>query len=84
MMPTLTIRNLDPEVRDEIRIHAAKNGRSMEAEVRDILSAFVRQHKSTPKQIASRIQKRFARIGGADELDLPARERASEPATFKE
>lgn len=84
MMPTLTIRNIDPEVRDEIRIQAAKNGRSMEAEVRDILSTFARQHKSTPKQVASRIQERFARIGGADELDLPAREQAPEPIAFKE
>ncbi len=83
-MPTLTIRDIDLEVINQLRIHAAKNGRSMEAEVRDILSTFVRQHKFTPKQVASRIQERFTGIGSADELDVLAREQAAEPIAFKE
>ena len=33
-MATLTIRNLPDEVRDALRIRAARNGRSMEAEAR--------------------------------------------------
>lgn len=36
-MATLTIRNLPDAVRDAIRVAAAHNGRSMEAEVRDAL-----------------------------------------------
>ncbi|MGL5361601.1 MAG: FitA-like ribbon-helix-helix domain-containing protein [Bosea sp. (in: a-proteobacteria)] len=36
-MATLTIRNLPDHVRDALRVRAAKNGRSMEAEVREIL-----------------------------------------------
>lgn len=36
-MATLTIRALPDSVRDAIRIAAAHNGRSMEAEVRDAL-----------------------------------------------
>jgi len=36
-MATLTIRNLPEEVRERLRIRAARNGRSMEAEVRTIL-----------------------------------------------
>lgn len=83
-MPTLTIRNIDPEIRDQIRVCAAKNGRSMEAEVREILSTFVRQHSASPKQIASRIQKRFARIGGADEIEIPKRRRTPGPIAFEE
>src|SRR3954447_14131197 len=39
MMAALTIRNLSDEVRDRLRERAAKNGRSMEAEVRAILEA---------------------------------------------
>jgi hypothetical protein len=39
MMAALTIRNLPDDVRDELRVRAAKNGRSMEAEVRAILEA---------------------------------------------
>ena len=37
-MATLTIRNLRDDVRDRIRVRAAAHGRSMEAEVRDVLS----------------------------------------------
>lgn len=36
-MATLTIRNLPDKVRDRLRIRAAENGRSMEAEARDAL-----------------------------------------------
>jgi plasmid stability protein len=36
-MATLTIRNVPDEVRDRLRVRAAENGRSMEAEVRQVL-----------------------------------------------
>lgn len=36
-MATLTIRNIPDEVRDRIRMRAAAHGRSMEAQVRDLL-----------------------------------------------
>lgn len=36
-MATLTIRNLDDEVKDLLRLSAAKNGHSMEEEARVIL-----------------------------------------------
>lgn len=36
-MATLTIRNLPDEVRDKLRVRAAENGRSMEAEARQAL-----------------------------------------------
>lgn len=37
-MATLTIRNLPEEVRERLRVRAARRGRSMEAEVRAILT----------------------------------------------
>ncbi|MFZ4487205.1 MAG: FitA-like ribbon-helix-helix domain-containing protein, partial [Candidatus Nanopelagicales bacterium] len=40
-MATLTIRGLDEEVRDRLRVRAATRGRSMEAEARAILSEAV-------------------------------------------
>ena len=40
-MATLTIRNLPDEVRDALRVQAAVRGRSMEAEVREVLKAAV-------------------------------------------
>ncbi len=36
-MANLSIRNLDDAIRDEIRLRAARNGRSVEDEVRVIL-----------------------------------------------
>jgi plasmid stability protein len=38
-MATLTIRNLPDRVRDELRVRAAQNGRSMEAEARAVLAS---------------------------------------------
>ena len=40
---TLTIRNIDETVKEKLRIQAARNGRSMEAETREILAAALRQ-----------------------------------------
>jgi plasmid stability protein len=38
-MATLTVRNVPEKVHAALRINAAKNGRSIEAEVREILAA---------------------------------------------
>lgn len=81
-MSTITVRKLDPKVHEQIRIHAAQHGRSMEAQVRDILVTYVRQHQFSPKQIAKRIHKRFAQIGSVSEMPLPERIKTPEPITF--
>ena len=81
-MATITVRKLDPKVHEQIRIYAAQQGRSMEAQVRDILVTYVRQHQSSPKQIANRIHKRFAKIEGVDEITLPERTKTSAPIAF--
>lgn len=38
---TIIVRDLDDEVRDRLRVRAAQNGRSMEAEARAILAEAV-------------------------------------------
>ena len=45
-MATLTIRNLEDDVRDKLRVRAAQHGRSMEDEVRVILRGVVSQRSS--------------------------------------
>lgn len=40
-MATITVRNLDPETQQRLKVRAARNNRSMESEVRAILSAAV-------------------------------------------
>ena len=42
-LAAITVRNLDDDIRDELRVRAAQHGRSMEAEVRAILTAAVGQ-----------------------------------------
>lgn len=70
-MATLTIRDLDDELRDRLRVRAARHGRSMEAEVRAILrDTLVRPPAA--EGLGTRIHQRFAAIGGA-ELELPER-----------
>jgi plasmid stability protein len=70
-MATLTIRDLDDELRDRLRVRAARHGRSMEAEVRAILrDTLVRPPAA--EGLGARIHQRFAAVGGA-ELELPER-----------
>jgi antitoxin FitA len=68
---TLTIRDLDPNLKTKLRIRAAQHGRSMEAEVRAILASEL--GGPTPDvNLGSRIRLRFAKLHGL-ELELPAR-----------
>jgi len=74
-MATLTIRNIDDEVREQIRLQAAEHGRSMEAELRAILGDIARRRKTKPGDVFRRIQKRFSKIGGLEEGELVIPER---------
>ncbi|WP_367874413.1 plasmid stabilization protein [Luteolibacter sp. Populi] len=49
MSTTLTIRNLAEPVKQKLRLRAARNGRSMEAEAREILSMAVRETIEPPR-----------------------------------
>ena len=64
-MASITIRNLDDDVKRRLRVRAAEHGRSMEDEARDILRQVVGQ-PSTPKNLGQAIHARFAAVGGID------------------
>ena len=49
-MATLTIRKVDPEVQKRLRVRAAENGRSMEAELRQIIKDAVGGATGAEKQ----------------------------------
>jgi antitoxin FitA len=70
-MPTLTIRDIDEDLKARLRIRAAENGRSMEAEVRAILRSALDSEAPT-ERLGSWIHARAAEVGGI-ELDLPPR-----------
>ncbi len=77
-MATLTIRDLDDDVRDQLRMRAAQHGRSMEAEVRAILREATTAGPAAGR-LGSRVHKRFAALAGV-ELDLPERSDAPRAA----
>ena len=79
-MASITIRNLDDDVKTRLRVRAAENGRSMEEEVRVILREAVGR-KPGSRNLASLIRARFGPLGGV-ELELPPREPAREPPRF--
>ncbi len=70
-MATLTIRSLDDEVKDLLRLAAARNGHSMEEEARIILRQAL-QGTQPSYGLGSRLQQRFS-SGGGVELALPPR-----------
>lgn len=70
-MAAVSIRDLDDEVRERLRVRAAQHGRSMEAEIRIILTDAV-SPPTDSTGLAQGLLTRFADLGGVD-LELPAR-----------
>lgn len=77
IMAALTIRNIDDEVKNRLRIRAALHGCSMEQEVREILLKAVSQNPSK-QDFAQRIQKHFSALD-LDVLLIPQRQNVRTP-----
>lgn len=76
-MADLSIRGLDDDVRERLRVRAASRGRSMEAEARAILTqAVTPEHER--QDLFRALLERFGTLGGV-ELDLPPRTTSSRP-----
>ena len=80
-MASITIRNLDDDVKTRLRMRAAGHGRSMEEEVRLILAEAVEREIVPAKGLGTIIHELFKPYGGV-ELELPPREPAREPPRF--
>jgi len=81
-MAMLTIRNLDPAIKERLRVRAAQHGRSMEAEARAIFQTALNTPQQPPgRNLYERIRARFAPIGGVD-LELPPRQPTRDPPRF--
>ncbi|WP_428391584.1 FitA-like ribbon-helix-helix domain-containing protein [Lichenicoccus sp.] len=79
---SITIRNLDPALKERLRVRAAQRGQSMEAEARRILQTVLTPQGGAPvRHLYDRIRARFAPPGGID-LELPPREPVREPPQF--
>ena len=81
-MSSITIRNLDPVIKERLRVRAAEHGHSMEAEARRILQTVLTGAARPPgRNLYERVRARFAPLGGVD-LELPEREPARELPRF--
>jgi plasmid stability protein len=82
-MAMLTIRNLDPVLKERLRVQAARHARSMEAEARDILrQALAEAEPAAERSLFERVRARFAPLGGVD-LEVPPREAMRAPPRFE-
>ena len=81
VIASIIVRNLDKGLKRRLRIRAAANGRSVEAEVRDILQTALSRQPAAPDNLATAIRARFAPLGGV-ELDLPPRSPTRTPPRF--
>ncbi len=80
-MASITIRNLDDDVKTGLRVRAAEHHRSMEEEVRIILRDAVNGGQTGPRNLAKFTRECFAPLGGV-ELELPPRGPMREPPDF--
>ena len=85
LMSSITIRNLDENLKASLRIRAARHGLSMEQEVRNILQSTLAADASQVNGLdfALRINQRFKGLGG-DDLVLPERTPARPAPDFSQ
>lgn len=72
-MASLTIRQLEDTTKRKLRMRAARHGRSMEQEAREILRSALSQPEEPPTDLGKAIHDLFAPLGGV-ELEIPPRE----------
>jgi plasmid stability protein len=77
-MASVTIRRLDETVKSRLRIRAARHGRSMEEEAREILKIAVMTEKNSSPNLAEAIRRRIDPLGGVN-LTIPSRQGIRRP-----
>ncbi|MGP2493783.1 FitA-like ribbon-helix-helix domain-containing protein [Mesorhizobium sp. PUT5] len=84
-MATLTIRNVEDEVRQQLKINAARNGVSLEEELRAIVRRAARQPRKQPQydNLYDAIRDLVEPYGGF-ELDIPPRGLPSRDPPFRD
>ncbi len=80
-MASMTIRNMDERLKKRLRLRAAAHGRSVEAEVREILRAELSREPGKPPNLAAAIRARFSALDDV-ELELAPREPIPDPVRF--
>ncbi|MBN4055263.1 hypothetical protein JYU12_00810 [bacterium AH-315-K03] len=78
-MASITIRNIEADLKERLRVRAAKHGKSMEEEARSILRRAV--NGITGPELLDLSENLFGKKHGAD-LDLSSRSSEREPPSF--
>jgi len=81
-MGSITIRNLDDDLKRKLRLRAAHRNRSMEEEARDLLCTALAHEPAETAHPADAIRELVESLRGI-ELELPPRGPMPEPPTFK-
>ncbi len=82
-MAQLLVRNLDDDVKERLRRLAKRHGRSLEQEVRAILTGAAVQPTAAEPGLGTRITRRFADIGLTEDEEIPEwRGYPAQPANF--
>jgi plasmid stability protein len=80
-MASMTIRDIDEKLKSRLRIQAARHGRSMEDEARDILRSALSREPTQSRGLVEAIRARVESLGGV-ELEVAPREPMREPMNF--
>ena len=67
-MAQFVVRHLEDEVKDRLKRRAARHGRSMEEEAREILRNVLKDEGTPLPRLGSRIAARFAHHGLTEDL----------------
>jgi antitoxin FitA len=81
LMASMTIRDIDERLKARLRIQAARHGRSMEDEARDILRTALSKERSRSGNLVESIRARIEPLGGV-ELEIAPREAIREPVNL--
>jgi len=84
LVASITIQDLDDDLKEQLRLRAAERGRSIEEEARDILRdalAAPSVKGKTGRDLFNEIRALFEPLGGM-ELEIPPREPIREPPDF--
>jgi plasmid stability protein len=82
-MTSLTIRNIDIAVKDRLRIRAARNRRSLEAELRAIITEAATAEPLKELNLAESIRRRMLPLGGIEDLPPHPSAEPGAPLTFE-
>ena len=75
-MPQVLVRELRPETVSRLKERARRHGRSLQAELKDVLETASRQSGLDARALADRVRRQLAGRSHSDSAELLAKDRA--------